>query len=59
MTDDLLNEISELKVACIGIHELFEELKAVGMDKEDALTLLSKIIRPDRGNDGENCGDQT
>ena len=55
MTDDLLNEISELKVACIGIHELFEELKAVGMDKEDALTLLSKIIRPDRGNDGENC----
>ena len=51
MTDDLFTDLTNLKVACITLTELFKELVICGMTEDQALTLLSKIIRSDRGNE--------
>jgi len=57
--DDLFKGITDLKAACIFISELFNELVEVGMNKDDALTLLAKVLREGQGEDitkGEGNG---
>ena len=56
-----MNESTALRTACIYIHELFNELISVGMKREDALTLLAKVLREGQQGefDGENYTDKT
>ena len=41
--------LTGLKASCVTIHELFIELVEVGMSKDDALTLVAKILREGQG----------
>ena len=50
--DNLFKDATALKTACIMIHELFNELIDVGMNRDDALTLLAKVLR--EGQTGED-----
>lgn len=42
--DDFPEEVSPLRQAAVQIHEMYEELKAAGFSRKEAMELIAKVL---------------